>query len=175
MPVELPPHIRLTQATSIAVLTTASGLNLGLSFFVAPRLLELPTPLMLRQWARMFRATSRVLPPGFALPAVLNVYLAYRLPGRSRGLYAAAAALAASVLPYTYAVIWPVAKKLLDKEQQVQALGPAVGDVLTLGEEVGINREDSGHALIDNWALYNLYRGGAAFAAGCVGLYAALS
>ncbi|ETS87039.1 hypothetical protein PFICI_00867 [Pestalotiopsis fici W106-1] len=171
---ELPPHIRVTQATSIALLTTASGLNLGLSFFVAPRLLELPTPIMLQQWAKMFKTTAKALPPAFALPALLNVYLAYKLPGRTSRAYALAAVLAASVYPYTYAVIRPIAQKLLNKEEQVKALGPAVGDVLTLGEEMGI-MEDNGHALIDKWAFYNLYRGGAAFVAGCVGLYAALS
>ncbi|KAF7540842.1 hypothetical protein G7054_g1017 [Neopestalotiopsis clavispora] len=172
---QLPPHIRVTQATSVVLLTTASGLNLGLSFFVAPRLLELPTPIMLQQWAKMFKTTGKALPPAFALPALLNAYLAYKLPGRSSRAYALAALLAASVMPYTYAVIRPIAKKLLDKEQQVKALGPAVGDVLTLGEEMGIQEEDNGHALIDKWAFYNLYRGSAAFVAGCVGLYAALS
>ncbi|KAI1845621.1 hypothetical protein JX265_005311 [Neoarthrinium moseri] len=171
---ELPGHIRATQAASIALLTTTSGLNLGLSFFVIPRLLELPTPLMLRQWGSMFRATSRALPPGFVLPAALNAYLAYRLPGKAR-VYGLAAALALSVLPYTYGLLMPINRKLLDKARDVEALGGAGGLALgdVLGEEMGA-REETGHALIDTWGVYNLYRGGAAFVAGCVGLYAAL-
>lgn len=168
---ELPPHIRLTQATSIALLTTASGLNLGLSFFVVPRLLESPTALMLRQWGSMFRVSSKTLPPALILPVFLNAYLACRLPGKAR-IYSFATALAFSILPYTYALLVPINRKLLKKVEEVKTMGAGVGDVL--GNEMG-TREDSGHALIDNWGLYNLYRGGAAFVAGCLGLYAALS
>ncbi|KAK9418513.1 hypothetical protein SUNI508_08001 [Seiridium unicorne] len=167
---KLPAHIRLTQATSIALLTTASGLNLGLSFFVVPRLLESPTALMLRQWGNMYKVTSKTLAPALMLPVALNAYLAYSLPGKSR-IYGFVAALAFSILPYTYALLMPINRKLLSKVEEVKALGAGVGDVL--GGEMG-TREDSGHALIDNWGLYNLYRGGAALVAGGVSLYAIL-
>lgn len=163
-------HIRLTQATSIALLTTASGLNLGLSFFVIPRLLESPTPLMLRQWANMYSVTSKLLPPVFILSGFVDGYHGYKLPGKAR-LYWSAAALAWSVVPFTWAFLLPINKKLLAKVEDVKMLDMAVGDVL--GEEMGA-KEETGHALIDKWGVLNVYRGGAAFVVGCIGLYAAM-
>ncbi|KAI0136292.1 hypothetical protein BJ170DRAFT_601195 [Xylariales sp. AK1849] len=168
---DIPAHIRVTQATSIVLLTTASGLNLGLSFFVIPRLLESPTPLMLRQWGNMYKVTSKALPPALMVPGFINAYLAYKLPSKAR-LYGFAAAAALSILPYTYGVLAPINRKLLKKVEVVKTLDMAIDDVL--GEEMG-TKEETGHALIDQWGLYNLYRGSAAFVAGCVGLYAALA
>jgi hypothetical protein len=168
---DTPAHIRLTQAMSVAVLTTASGLNLGLSFFLMPRLLESPTPLMLRQWGNMFKVSSKVLPPALMVPGFVNAYLAYKLPGKAR-LYWFAAALALSIGPFTWTFILPINKKLLAKVEDVKTLDMAIGDVL--GEEMGA-KEETGHALIDQWGFLNLYRGSAALIAGCIGLYAALS
>jgi hypothetical protein len=168
---DIPAHIRATQATSIALSTTVAGLNLGLSFFVIPRLLESPTPLMLRQWSSMFKVTSKALPPPFLVNGLLNAYLAYKIPGKAR-IYGLAAALSLSIFPYTYGLLLPINRKLHAKVAEVEILNLAFGDVM--GEEMG-TKEETGHALVDRWGLYNLYRGSVAFVAGCVGLYAALS
>jgi hypothetical protein len=193
----IPGHLRATQAASITLLTTASGLNLGLSFHVVPRLLESPTPLMLRQWARMYRATCalELLPPaalartvlspagpvaGLALPTLLNVYLACRLSASRRvAACAAAAAVVFSVLPFSLVLMGPIQRRLLKKASDVDTLG---AEVVTFKEEeekvketLGFNEAETGHALIDTWALYNLYKGSAALVGGCLGLYAALS
>ncbi|KAH8675365.1 hypothetical protein BX600DRAFT_452503 [Xylariales sp. PMI_506] len=169
---DVPAHVRAVAATSIAVLTTAAGFNLGLSFFVVPRLLESPTPLMLRQWGNMYKVSSKSLRPAFMLPVLLNTYLAYKTPSKAR-IYSIAAVIAFSILPWTYAVIMPINRKIWKKVDEVQSLNLGPNDILE--EEIGVKEEETGHALIDRWGLYNLYRGSAAFVSGCIGLYATLA
>ncbi|KAK8056295.1 hypothetical protein PG993_001522 [Apiospora rasikravindrae] len=176
------PTLRALQATNAAVLTTTAGLNLGLSFFVMPRLLESPTPLMLRQWGRMFAVTSRFFPPAMMVPGLVHAALAYYYytvaaaatvtRGAQKGTVcnAVAALLALSVMPWTLGLMVPINEKLLRKADEAQSL-----DAKEVEErEVGIKEEETAHALVDRWALLNLYRGGAVLVSGCLGLYAAL-
>ncbi|KAI4862567.1 hypothetical protein F4820DRAFT_430173 [Hypoxylon rubiginosum] len=168
-----PPSLRALQAASIAILTSTAGLSASLSFFVIPRLLESPTPVLIRQFSRMLSAAHAALPLPLVLPSLLHAYLAYRLPGRARLLYAAAAALTLSALPYTSAAMMPINRKMLAKARAVEAAGAGAGDVLV--EEITADEAETAHALADSWALRNLYRPAVAFAAGAIGLYAALS
>ncbi|KAI1774515.1 hypothetical protein F4818DRAFT_418124 [Hypoxylon cercidicola] len=167
-----PPSIRALQATGIAILTSTAGLSAGLSFFVIPRLLESPTPVLVRQFGRMLYAARNAFPVPFILPGVLHAYLAYRLPDRMR-LYAVAAALSLTTMPYTSAVMMPINRKMLAKVQAVEAADAGAGDVLV--DEITASEAETAHALADAWALRNLYRPAVAFAAGIIGLYAALS
>ncbi|KAK6841924.1 hypothetical protein PG987_002784 [Apiospora arundinis] len=171
--------LRAVQATNAAVLTTTAGLNLGLSFFVIPRLLESPTPLMVRQWGRMFAVTSRFFPPAMMVPGLVHVVLAYHTATRgtaagksssSTTCNVIAALVALSVMPWTLRLMVPINKKLQQKVEEVQSLGAkGVED-----GEVGVAQEETAHALVDRWALLNLYRGGAVLVSGCLGLYAAV-
>lgn len=163
---EIPRSIRTTEAVAAAVLTTAAGANLGLSFFVVPRLLESPTPVMVRQWRNMHAAASRVFPVAVLAPGLAHVFLAWRLPGRARLYAAAAAAFALGTVPYGFAFLTPVARKLLAKAREVESSGEC--------NEVGIRREETAHVLVDRWATLNLVRGAAVLVAGCLGLQAAL-
>ncbi|XXH05414.1 hypothetical protein Hte_011840 [Hypoxylon texense] len=166
-----PPSIRALQAAGIAILTSTAGLSASLSFFVIPRLLESPTPVLIRQFARMLSAAHAALPVPLVLPGLLHAYLAYRLPDKAR-LYAAAAALSLTTLPYTSAVVMPINRKMLAKARAVEAAGADAGDVLV--EEITASEAETAHALADSWALRNLYRPAVALAAGAIGLYAAL-
>lgn len=168
---ELPTRVRVAQATGIILAATAAGANVGLSVFVIPRILESPTPLMLRQWYNMFRVSSRALPGPFLLPGFISLWLAYTIPEKSR-LYAVAAALSLSVTPWTWVMIIPVNKKLSKKAAEVKSLDAGPGDVLP--QEFGRD-DETAHALVDSWGLRNLYRSAACFLASSVGLYAALS
>ncbi|KAK7951466.1 uncharacterized protein PG986_007194 [Apiospora aurea] len=181
-----PPALRALQATNAAVLTTTAGLNLGLSFFVMPRLLESPTPLMLRQWGRMFAVTSRFFPPAMMVPGLVHAALACyyytvttaaaaattatRSPQKGAVCNAVAALAALSVMPWTLGLMMPINEKLLRKVDAAQSLGANEVE----GREVGVKEEETAHALVDRWALLNLYRGGAVLVSGCLGLYAAL-
>lgn len=120
----------------------------------------------------MLSAAHDVFPVPLVLPGLLHAYLAYRLPDKLR-LYAVAAALSFTTLPYTSAVMMPINRKMLAKERTVEAADVGAADVLV--EEITASEAETAHALADAWALQNLYRPAAAFAAGVIGLYAALS
>ncbi|KAI1378892.1 hypothetical protein F4677DRAFT_412325 [Hypoxylon crocopeplum] len=166
-----PPSLRLLQATSIALLTTAAGLSASLSIFVVPRLLESPTPVLIRQFNRMLSSAHRLLPvPLVVVPGLVHAYLAYRLPGETRAAYAVAAMLSFTTVPWTRAVMLPVNRKMADKARDLEAAGVGV-----LVDEVAAADAETAHALVDSWATRNLYRPAVALAAGCIGLYAALS
>ncbi|KAL7620179.1 hypothetical protein AAE478_009172 [Parahypoxylon ruwenzoriense] len=172
-----PPSLRALQATSILLLTSTSGLSAALSFFVVPRLLELPTPLLLRQFARAAAAAHRALPLPLVLPALAHAYLAYRLPGKLR-LYVAAALLTLTTAPWSALVMGPIDRQMAARTKALEAGAymSEEGQAEAEGER-GVEAEgvETTHALVDKWATRNLYRPIVAFAAGCIGLYAALS
>lgn len=123
-----PNTLRTLQATSIFLASTAAGGNLGLSFFLIPRLLESPTPLMLRQWATSFHITKKIFPLMGTAAAITNFFLAYAfrranvaaggvvggISTKSR-LYLAAGVLCFGMVPYTVALLLPINTKLLRK------------------------------------------------------------
>ncbi|WQF75096.1 Putative anthrone oxygenase [Colletotrichum destructivum] len=168
--------LRALQASTVFVNTALAGLNLGLSVLVVPRLLESPTPLMLRQWSGMFRRASRLLPLPTILCALSYWYVAYATAAaaargrisaggdRSR-LLAVAGALCFSVLPWTKVFLVEINRKLFAKVKETEGMGlVAVG--LTQEEEEGAKY------LVDQWGLYNLGRSVATGLGGAVGLYA---
>ncbi|KAI2628097.1 DUF1772-domain-containing protein [Hypomontagnella submonticulosa] len=156
MSTPLPPSIRVLQASSIAVLTTTAGLSASLSVFVIPRLMESPTPLLVGQFMRAVTTAHRTLPIPLLAPGLVHAWLAYRLPEKARA-YALAAALTFSTLPWTRAVMMP-----LNRAMERRIMEPNAGP-------------ETAHQLADSWATRNLYRPLVAFAAGCIGLYAALT
>ncbi|KAI0179000.1 hypothetical protein GGR52DRAFT_284357 [Hypoxylon sp. FL1284] len=164
-----PPSVRALQAASIATLTSAAGLGASLSFFVVPRLLESPTPVLIRQFARTLSAARAVLPPSLAAAGLAQAYLAYRLPAKAR-LYAAAAVMSLSIFPYTSFVMLPINRMMLAKARAVES-----NELLAAEEELTAAEARTAHALVDSWALRNLYRPAVAFTAGVIGLHAALS
>ncbi|OLN85509.1 hypothetical protein CCHL11_08071 [Colletotrichum chlorophyti] len=161
-----PPTLRHLQTSTVFVNTTLAGLSLGVSIFVIPRLLESPTPLMLRQWNNMGKRTSRVFPIPTMLCALSYWYLAYaarRIPTRSR-LFAVAGALCFSIAPWTRLFLTSINRKLWDKVDETKDMGiMAVG--LTQEEEEGAKY------LVDQWGLYNFGRAVFTSLGGAVGLY----
>ncbi|WYZ39764.1 hypothetical protein EsH8_IV_000105 [Colletotrichum jinshuiense] len=161
-----PNPIRNIQTSTVFVNTTLAGLNLGLSVFVIPRLLESPTPLMLRQWSNMYKRTSRLFPIPVLLCGLSYWYMAYasrHLPSKSR-LLAAAGALCFSIVPWTKLFMLGINKKLFRKTEETKDMGiMAIG--LTQEEEEGAKY------LVDQWGLYNLGRSLAIGLGGAVGLY----
>ncbi|CAJ2499686.1 Uu.00g025390.m01.CDS01 [Anthostomella pinea] len=173
-----PPSIRLAQATTIALLTTTAGLSASLSLFVAPRLLESPTPLLTRQFGAMVSVTQRILPvPQILLPGLAHAYLAYQLPDKMRS-YALAAAMSLSTAVWTWTVMMPINRKMGRKIQAVDAAAAGMAGAKEIDEILAdemAGGEETAHALVDKWATRNLYRPVVALLAGCMGLYAALS
>ncbi|KAI1414106.1 DUF1772-domain-containing protein [Hypoxylon sp. FL1857] len=155
-PSTTPPSLRALQATSIALLTSTAGLSASISIFVIPRLMESPPQLLASQFTRAIQSAHRFLVFPLVLPGFLHAYLAYRLPSKAR-LYALAAVLTFSNLPWTRAVMIP-----LNRKMERRAVYPDEGP-------------ENAHEVADKWATRNLYRGVVTFVAGCIGLYAALS
>ncbi|KAK2034142.1 hypothetical protein LX32DRAFT_441958 [Colletotrichum zoysiae] len=156
-------------STTVFVNTTLAGLNLGLSVFALPRLLESPTPLMLRQWSAMFARASRLFPmPTFAC-ALSYWSLAYRLhrAGGDRTtsrLLAAAGALCFAIMPWTRFLMEDINRELNRRASEAGGMGVmAVG--LTQEEQEGSK------SLVDRWGLYNLGRIVAVGLGGVIGLY----
>ncbi|KAM0322150.1 hypothetical protein ACHAQA_009638 [Verticillium albo-atrum] len=147
-----------TQATLLATTalasTTAAALTLSLSVILTPRLLELPTPLMLRAWTSSHARTETALPLSAVACAASYALLAQR--GGSRAL-AAAAALCLSVVPWTRLVM----RRRL--ENKIQRLADA--EVRTAAQD------ESAKWLVDQWGVYNLGRVVPVLVAGVVGVF----
>ncbi|KAH8899324.1 DUF1772-domain-containing protein [Thozetella sp. PMI_491] len=163
--------IRAAQAVGVFTSSFVSGASLGLSVFVIPRLLELPSPLMLRQWERTFSQGRRLIPAVGQTAALSYFYLAYRF-GLHRGitgrLYLLAGALSFSIIPYTLILVMPTNRRLLKKAKDAKQL--AITEELV---EVGA-REESAKYLVDQWGLHNLGRAALLMASSAIGLLATL-
>ncbi|KAI1647096.1 uncharacterized protein F4817DRAFT_116343 [Daldinia loculata] len=150
-----PNSIRALQAISIALLTTTAGASASLSIFLVPRLMESPTPLMVGQFLRTMSSARRRLTIPLILPGILHAYLAYLVPGKAR-VYAIAATLTLSTLPWTHFAITPLNREMEER-------------IMILDAE-----SETAHQLVDSWATRNLYRPVVNLAAGILGLYAAM-
>lgn len=163
-----PTSVRAAQALAIFLSTGGSGLSLGLSTLVVPRLLESPTPLMLRQWARVLMAGKHTFPALGAAAAAPYWYLAYRFWGaggtRVGQLYLLAGALCVGIVPYTLVVVMPTNRKLLRKVDETKWLAEA-DEVVETGA-----REESAKYLVDHWGMLHLGRVAMGAVAGMIGL-----
>lgn len=242
-----PDTIRALQATTIVLASTASGLGLGLSFFAMPRILELPTHLLIRQFNATLNVSNKVMPPLLLLPGLLNGILAVILQQRVGAgsaasaaavggaswswtagsgvgsavtvgskiraffrptwkLHAIAAVLTLTMVPWTFVAIKPLNRMMeaRGKHQRDPTTSSSssssrdsnsfVNAVRSRGkksreddveyiarkdmesaESVALRRgEMSSHAVVDRWALLNLYRPVVSLAIAGVGAYAAL-
>ncbi len=71
MSTEASVPIRIAQTLGITSSLMLGGISLGFSSFTVPRLMESPTPLMLRQWKKMYFYLSVLdfpLPNTLAMP-----------------------------------------------------------------------------------------------------------
>jgi len=235
-----PDTIRALQATTVVLASTASGLGLGLSFFAMPRILELPTHLLIRQFNATLNVSNKVMPPLLLLPGLLNGLLAVILQQRAGAggaaaaaggaswswtgttvgsavtvgsriralfrptwkLHAIAAVLTLTMVPWTFVAIKPLNRMMEARGKHVRdpatssssnssSFASAVrsrgkksreDDVeyiarkdMESAESVALRRgEMSSHAVVDRWAMLNLYRPLVSLAIAGVGVYAAL-
>ncbi|KAN0117714.1 protein of unknown function (DUF1772) domain containing protein [Hyaloscypha variabilis] len=183
MPTDTPLPIRLAQTVGITSSLFFGGLAAGMSFFTIPRLLESPTPLMLRQWRKMYIAGKHVAIPCAFLSSLSYFYLSYSsfsstnpfaggggFGNRVGVAYATAGILSVGIIPVTFAVLMPTNHKLERKEEETRALGK--NDEVV---EIGIKREETAKVLIDRWGVLNLWRAGMLFTASLVGIWTSIS
>ncbi|AEO53320.1 hypothetical protein MYCTH_2294471 [Thermothelomyces thermophilus ATCC 42464] len=178
---------RLAQATALLLGTLSAGANLTLSAFLVPRLLESPTPLMLRQWVRTYRRGAATVPFAAGLAAAAYTYLYYYLGTRGGGAasasallraraYLAAGALTIGIVPYTLAVMAGTNSELKRMERAVGEVAGADAAEVPAGEEeeVVVVEEESAKRLVDWWGVLNLGRGVLLLAGSICGLAATL-
>jgi len=161
--------IRLAQTVGITASSILGGYVASASFTLVPRLLESPTPLMLKQWGNAYDVGKKNAPPLAALSAVCYFYLAYTSPKSKFYGYLIAGALSVSIVPYTLAVMLPTNKKLLAKVDDMKMLG--IKDEVV---EVGLGNETA-HKLVDYWGVLNLGRAVLLIVGSLVGTWTALN
>lgn len=171
------PVIRTAQATSIFLSAMACGVNLADSFLLIPRLLESPTPLMVRQWQRSYNVTVVFFPSVLQPVAAVFYYLSWHFrragggggaPAQSK-LYLAAGLLCSAIGPYTWFVVFPTNRKIVRKIEETKD-APATEEIV----ETNVAREESAKWLVDHWGILNLPRGILMGAAGVLGLLATI-
>ncbi|KFY94262.1 hypothetical protein V498_03948 [Pseudogymnoascus sp. VKM F-4517 (FW-2822)] len=142
-----PNSARVLQTIGLTTMAILAGASASFSLYTVPRLLESPTPLLLKQFKNMFASGHKTVPTGTVVAATSLLYLAYdsRAAGSPawRG-YATAAVLALGIVPYTLAVMMGTNKVLLERaeeeEEKVEAQAASVKQ------------------LLDQWATLNLGR-----------------
>jgi hypothetical protein len=150
--------IRLAQTIGLTTTAAAAGLSFSASAWVVPRILESPSPLLLRQWKHAFEAGKATMPPLSAVCTLCFGYLAYKARNLPDALsykwkmYVVSGLLTIGIVPWTIVVMAPTNKKLLDKAEETSSL--AIDDKIV---EVGLGGE-SAHQLVDKWATLNLGR-----------------
>lgn len=179
--------VRLAQGASILLSALASGVSLSLSALLVPRLLESPTPLMLRQWAHTDRRLVAAVSPA---AAGSYLWLASSRRGRGAGWwYLAAGLLTAGVVPYALVVMAGTNRRLRALAERVAAdadvdvdVAAKEGDGGGVEVEVGAEAEAEGEVKgekgpkywVDWWGVLNLGRTAMLVAGSVCGLVATL-
>lgn len=164
------PAIRATEAAAIFLSTLTAGSNLALSILVVPRLLESPTPLMLRQWVNSYRLTRIIYPSLASVTGLSYLFLSYHhhrsAAATKAKAYLGAGLLCLSIIPYTAAFVLPTNWKILGKAKEMRDMKAVEG------VEVEEQGEQSAKWLVDHWGMLNLPRGIVTAFAGILGLAA---
>ncbi|KAI9712989.1 MAG: hypothetical protein M1812_006737 [Candelaria pacifica] len=167
--------IRIAQAVGITSNAFLAGNLMTMSFYAVPTLLLAPTPLLLRQWRKMWNLGKRSNPPIAALGLLSNAYLAYKQynaplsTNHPRGeMFAIAAFLSAWIVLYTPAFMLSTNGKLLEAAEDME--GFAVGEEVEAKE-----KKESTRQLVDKWGMLNLGRGAGPLVGALVGLWASLA
>jgi hypothetical protein len=167
-----PTTLRLAQGTTLLLSSLTAGTSLSLSYFLIPRLLESPTPVMLTQWARTYARGAAVMPAAALLSAAGMFWLSFvsKAGERVKGGYLAGGLLTVGIVPYTILVMTGTNKTLkgLEGEMGIESAAAAAG------KEVGVEAERSAKGLVDWWGVLNLGRAGLLIAGVGCGLWATI-
>jgi hypothetical protein len=167
---------RLIQTLGISTSLILSGVVTACSVVAVPRLLESPTPLLLRQWNNLYAQGKLRIGPLAIIPAFSYFYLAYNehtaaFPAQWKvNAYTAAGFLAAAIGPYTWTVMKQTNAKLKIRAAEV-TMRSHPDDVV----EVAATGYETSHKLLDTWALLNLGRAVVVASSGVLGVWTALN
>lgn len=138
-----------------------SGYYISASQNTLPNIYKAPTSIATKTFAGVYHRGMPVAVAGSLISTAGASYLAYTLPGQ-RTQYAAMASIMVSGLPFTRVVMMRGIKRLIGiSEDEREA------------EKAGVNGE--AERLLRAWAAQNYIRCILSFAAGLIGLHAALN
>ncbi|KAM7194266.1 protein of unknown function (DUF1772) domain containing protein [Naviculisporaceae sp. PSN 640] len=188
--------IRALQGLTPLLTSFTTGLSLSLSVILVPRLLESPSPLMLRQWMATFDQGKKLIPSLCGVSALGYFTLSVwhfrfnSLQGYGSGfggprlgkIYLLAGLLTLGIVPYTRLVMWGTNLELMKKGREMNGAsfgvasskgkGKGKGKEVEEGESIAITEEQERGAkyLVDHWGLLNLGRAALVGAAAVLGL-----
>lgn len=150
-----------------------AGSILSLSYASVPSFLLAPSPILVRQWDRVFES-GKIINPGIcALSALSYAFLSYRLYGTlnhpKAEMYALSALFTLAIVPYTAIGMQPTNKKLKKKLDDMKGLD--IGEKAT---EIGLAKGESAKELLDWWATLNFGRGILPLVGAILGMWATL-
>lgn len=161
MPSDAPLTIRIAQTIGLTSSAWLAGQIASFSLFTVPRLLESPTPLMLRQWSAMFWAGKSVGMPGGIVTALTYFYLAYATHTSSASSflsdttsirYAVAGILSVGIVPFTLVFLNSTNVAIFKREEEVSK---AEREGKSVQARAG---EESAQDLLRRWGTLNLGR-----------------
>lgn len=145
-----PNSARVLQTVGLTTTAILAGVSASFSIYTVPRLLESPTPLLLKQFKHMYESGHGSVPAGTVIAATSFLALAYdsRAIGSNawKG-YVTVAALAVGIVPYTILLMLGTNKVLLEGADQAET-----------AEEKVEAKAASMKQLLDQWATLNLGR-----------------
>ena len=150
--------LRVAHMVGLTGTSTIAGVSFAMSALVVPRILESPSPLLLRQWKHLFEIGRNTIPPLSIVTSIAVWYLAYEAKSNPNALphkwkmYLISGILNLSIIPYTAAFMLPLNHKLQTKAEETSSL--KAEDKIV---EVGLGGE-SAHQLVDKWASLNMGR-----------------
>lgn len=167
---------RLLQTVGISSSLILSGLIAGTSVVFVPRIMELPTPLLVQLWNKMYEQGKSKIGPLAIVPLLTYTCLAYNEHRTAFSAqwkvnsYAAAGALAAGIVPYTILAMKRTNDKLTEKTAEMSSLKKTDNVV-----EIGLAPSETAHKLLDIWALLNLGRAALMATSGVLGIWTVLN
>lgn len=151
--------IRTAQVLGLTSSILLSGANIGSSILTVPMLYTRPASITAPIFSEFYYRGAVTLVPLSLFSGSCSVLVAYLLPSQAR-LWALAAVITCSQLPWTLLVMRPTNNRLIAIASSQTELEKA-----SQGEVVGLLRQ---------WAWMNILRGLLALAGGLTGVYAVL-
>ena len=165
------PYIRRHRRT---LLISILGAVTCISVLSVPSLMLAPSPLVARQWKKLYGRGARTAPSLALTSASMFGFLSYKFYGTlnhpKAELYGLSALLTVGIVPYTLIAMVPTNKKLTSRAETSEALSAE-----ELFSQAGDSTAQSTKELLDLWATHNLARGLFPLAGSILGLWTTLT
>ncbi|KAL9581958.1 MAG: hypothetical protein Q9212_003577 [Teloschistes hypoglaucus] len=175
----LPPSLRLAQALGIMtsaflsdeVLTFFAGGVLAVSYGFVPSMVQAHNTMLVRQWRTTYNRGVAAAPALTIVSTLSYVYLSYNLAftlnQHKAEVYALAALVTGSIVPYTLMFMMKTNGKLYQKARDSKSL-----ERVEEFDESKCKEGDNARELLAHWSRLNFTRGLFPLTGACLGFYA---